>query len=276
VLRTRRRRDEARGSSQVALPCYPSKTAGFRDEIVEHRAEADRVNGHLCIALLSSIGRSPRASTAMSPAIPLGSQLSCSTVEQPLSPREVKSLSTLCDKGGGSSSPPRPATAHERAGAPRASQTITRTTVSKERSGTALSALLQRHLSCRRKNGKKISSPHLFVKRPPRARRCPQSAQPPHQDQHERPRTAPRKKHAAPATPAASSGNGEKEELLLFSSSNGRPELADASKAAQPLNNPSLGISEHSATASHPQHLTAKREKARSCRRVKPRWIRNG
>ena len=58
------------------------------------------------------------------------------------------------------------------------------------------------------------------------------------------------------------SGNGEEE--LLFSSFNGRPELADAPKAAHPLTKRSLRPSEHSMIASHPQGPTAKREKNRS------------
>ena len=71
-----------------------------------------------------SIERAPRTSTAMSLVVLLGSQPSCSIVDQPLLPRACTTKeedSRQCEKRGNSFSPPRPAnatSAHDVAGTP--------------------------------------------------------------------------------------------------------------------------------------------------------------
>jgi hypothetical protein len=151
---------------------------------------------------------------------------------------------------------------HERAGAPRAAQTVATTTTSREPSGTALGAMLRRLLCCQQEKRRITSSPLHLTQQPPRPRRCAQSGPVPRQDHHERAGTARHCRRAAPATPWSCSREAVHKKSTSFPRPTAAPKLAPCSKAAQPLDGPSLGPIGHSANASRPQRPSG----ARSCK----------
>jgi hypothetical protein len=113
--------------------------------------------------------------------------------------------------------------------------------------------MLRRLLCCQQEKRRITSSPLHLTQQPPRPRRCAQSGPVPRQDHHERAGTARHCRRAAPATPWSCSREAVHKKSTSFPRPTAAPKLAPCSKAAQPLDGPSLGPTGHPATASRPQ-----------------------